>query len=74
MATCSNPLRYLAWLDLANEAGAEYCEAMNLMGDYVAARRGQVVFTTAEGFVAWLVRSPELCYHFQTALLSGQSP
>lgn len=36
------PKRYadvgrLAWLDLADEAGAEYWTAMNLMGDYAAA-------------------------------------
>ncbi len=31
------PLRHLAWLDLDTEAGLEYWNAMNLMGDYASA-------------------------------------
>ena len=30
-------LKHLAWLDLADESGAEYWAAMNLMGEYAAA-------------------------------------
>ncbi len=36
------PLKHLAWLDLGSEAGREYWEAMNLMGQYAAANHAVI--------------------------------
>jgi len=35
-------MKHLAWLDLTEEAGAEYWAAMNLMGDYAAANHALI--------------------------------
>ncbi len=44
MTTCPLPpeARFLAWLDLATEAGQEYWAAMNLAGDYASANHHQI--------------------------------
>jgi tRNA-splicing ligase RtcB (3'-phosphate/5'-hydroxy nucleic acid ligase) len=41
-------LKHLAWLDLDEEAGAEYWAAMNLMGDYAAANHACIHRHVAE--------------------------
>ena len=45
-------LRHLAWLDLADEAGQEYWEAMELMGEYAAANHACIHAGIAENLGA----------------------
>ncbi len=59
-----NHLQNLAWLDLDQEAGQEYWQAMNLMGDYAAANHDLIHQTLAKNLGAEILADVENHHNF----------
>ena len=62
--SCRRSSRYLAWLDLDSEAGQEYWQAMNLMGDYAAANHEVIHRRVAEHLGAKVLAGVENHHNF----------
>jgi tRNA-splicing ligase RtcB (3'-phosphate/5'-hydroxy nucleic acid ligase) len=55
---------YLAWLDMDSEAGQEYWNAMNLMGDYAAANHDVIHRLVSKLFGARIIAGVENHHNF----------
>lgn len=60
----SRELRYLAWLDLDSQAGQEYWQAMNLMGEYAAANHAVIHQQVAKHLGAEVIAGVENHHNF----------
>jgi len=58
------PLAYLAWLALDSDAGREYWDAMNLMGDYAAANHDVIHKTVSKRLGARVIARVENHHNF----------
>lgn len=63
--------RYLAWLELASQAGQEYWAAMNLMGDYAAANHDVIHQSVTQLLGAQIISGVENHHNFAWKEIHG---